>query len=71
MSRCEVRGIKSPHPPFFKGGYGGIWGAKCAPVALLLIILITSNSEAVILDRVVAVVNDDVITLTEVQEEGL
>ncbi|MBZ0160155.1 MAG: peptidylprolyl isomerase [bacterium] len=28
-------------------------------------------SEAVILDRVVAVVNDDVITLTEVQEEGL
>jgi len=33
--------------------------------------LFVSTSEAVILDRVVAVVNDDVITLTEVQEEGL
>jgi len=38
--------------------------AVCATV-------LVSPSEAVILDRVVAVVNDEVITLTEVQEEGL
>lgn len=77
MNRCKVRGETFPHPPksppipLYKKGHGGIWGEKCAAVALLLSILITSNSEAVILDRVVAVVNDDVITLTEVQEEGL
>ncbi|MBZ0169734.1 Chaperone SurA precursor [Candidatus Methylomirabilis lanthanidiphila] len=69
--RRQGRGVKSPHPPFAKWGYRGIWGAKCSAVALLLSILVTSNSGAVILDRVVAVVNDDVITLTEVQEEGL
>src|SRR5574337_852626 len=40
-------------------------------MAIVCSILMTSASEAVILDRVVAVVNDDVITLTEVQEEGL
>ncbi len=38
---------------------------------VLLAILTASVAHAVILDRVVAVVNDDVITLTEVQEEGL
>lgn len=38
---------------------------------LLCVILTASVAHAVILDRVVAVVNDDVITLTEVQEEGL
>lgn len=71
MKRRGVQGVKSPHPPFTKGGHGGIWGVKCTAVALLLNILITVSAEAVILDRVVAVVNDDVITLTEVQEEGL
>ncbi len=40
-------------------------------VAILWTSLTALVSEAVILDRVVAVVNDDVITLTEVQEEGL
>ncbi|PWB48479.1 MAG: hypothetical protein C3F12_01565 [Candidatus Methylomirabilota bacterium] len=40
-------------------------------VVFLLSIFAASGAEAVILDRVVAVVNDDVITLTEVQEEGL
>ena len=40
-------------------------------LAILYGILTASVSEGVILDRVVAVVNDDVITLTEVQEEGL
>ncbi|MBI3781442.1 MAG: peptidylprolyl isomerase [candidate division NC10 bacterium] len=40
-------------------------------MAILYGILIGSVSEGVILDRIVAVVNDDVITLTEVQEEGL
>lgn len=40
-------------------------------MAIVWSILMASASEAVILDRVVAVVNDDVITLTEVQEEGL
>jgi SurA-like N-terminal domain len=39
--------------------------------AFLCGVLTTTVSEGVILDRVVAVVNDDVITLTEVQEEGL
>ncbi|MDE2484157.1 MAG: peptidylprolyl isomerase [candidate division NC10 bacterium] len=45
--------------------------ARFAGLAILLSILIVQSSEAVILDRIVAVVNDDVITLTEVQEEGL
>jgi len=40
-------------------------------LALLVWSLPIPLSEGVILDRVVAVVNDDVITLTEVQEEGL
>ncbi|NJD69034.1 MAG: hypothetical protein FIA90_10385 [candidate division NC10 bacterium] len=40
-------------------------------VVFLLSIFAASGAEAVILDRVVAVENDDVITLTEVQEEGL
>jgi peptidyl-prolyl cis-trans isomerase SurA len=40
-------------------------------LVLLCAILTASVAHAVILDRVVAVVNDDVITLTEVQEEGL
>jgi peptidyl-prolyl cis-trans isomerase SurA len=38
---------------------------------MLSAVLTAAVSEGVILDRVVAVVNDDVITLTEVQEEGL
>jgi len=42
-----------------------------AGFALLCGILTAAASEGVILDRIVAVVNDDVITLTEVQEEGL
>ena len=42
-----------------------------ASLALLCGILTAAPAQAVILDRVVAVVNDDVITLTEVQEEGL
>ena len=42
-----------------------------AGFAILCGILTASVSGGVILDRVVAVVNDDVITLTEVQEEGL
>jgi peptidyl-prolyl cis-trans isomerase SurA len=45
--------------------------ARYAGLAILLGIFSAPSSEAVILDRVVAVVNDDVITLTEVQEEGL
>jgi len=48
-----------------------LYPAFVATVAILLGVLTASGSEAVILDRVVAVVNDDVITLTEVQEEGL
>ncbi len=40
-------------------------------LAILYGILAAPASEGVILDRIVAVVNDDVITLTEVQEEGL
>jgi len=40
-------------------------------IALLCAALMTSMAEAMIFDRIVAVVNDDVITLTEVQEEGL
>jgi peptidyl-prolyl cis-trans isomerase SurA len=44
---------------------------RAAVLVALAAILRVSASEAVILDRVVAVVNDDVITLTEVQEEGL
>ncbi len=40
-------------------------------LALLCGIVTASPAHGVILDRVVAVVNDDVITLTEVQEEGL
>lgn len=27
--RSGVRGTKSPHPPFTKGGHGGIWRAGC------------------------------------------
>lgn len=45
--------------------------ALMVTLALLYGILTASPAHAVILDRVVAVVNDDVITLTEVQEEGL
>ena len=45
--------------------------ALIAALAILLGALTASLSEGVIVDRVVAVVNDDVITLTEVQEEGL
>ncbi|MDE2058534.1 MAG: peptidylprolyl isomerase [candidate division NC10 bacterium] len=70
MNRRRVRGVKSPHPPA-KGGHGEIWSRGCAAAAILLGILTAQSSEAVILDRIVAVVNDDVITLTEVQEEGL
>jgi peptidyl-prolyl cis-trans isomerase SurA len=40
-------------------------------VAFLWTCVTAFVAEAVILDRIVAVVNDDVITLTEVQEEGL
>ncbi len=30
LSRAmSIRSAKSPHPPFSKGGNGGIWGAKC------------------------------------------
>ena len=46
-------------------------GARVVAIAVLWTSLTAVASEAVILDRVVAVVNDDVITLTEVQEEGL
>jgi len=42
-----------------------------AGLAILCGALTGSPSEGVIVDRVVAVINDDVITLTEVQEEGL
>lgn len=45
--------------------------AFVAGLILVFGVLTTAVSEGVILDRVVAVVNDDVITLTEVQEEGL
>ncbi|MGH7428673.1 MAG: hypothetical protein ACREJ4_10030, partial [Candidatus Methylomirabilaceae bacterium] len=44
---------------------------RFAGLAAFCATLLVSPSEAVILDRVVAVVNDDVITLTDVQEEGL
>ena len=40
-------------------------------LTILYGILTASAAEGLILDRIVAVVNDDVITLTEVQEEGL
>lgn len=40
-------------------------------LALLYGIVTVSPAHAVILDRIVAVVNDDVITLTDVQEEGI
>jgi peptidyl-prolyl cis-trans isomerase SurA len=69
------------------GRWRGVRGAVGAPLypsrpstlnpgliagfALLCGILTAAASEGVILDRIVAVVNDDVITLTEVQEEGL
>lgn len=46
-------------------------GARLATVAVLCGMLMASVAHGMILDRVVAVVNDDVITLTEVQEEGL
>jgi parvulin-like peptidyl-prolyl isomerase len=42
-----------------------------AGLALLWALSAPQAAEGLILDRVVAVVNDDVITLTEVQEEGL
>ncbi len=42
-----------------------------AGLVLVYGILTASPAHGVILDRIVAVVNDDVITLTEVQEEGL
>lgn len=71
MNRRPVRDTESPHPPLTKKGWGMIWGAGYAVVAILLGILTATSSEAVILDRIVAVVNDDVITLTDVQEEGL
>ncbi len=45
--------------------------AVMVTLALLYGILTASPVHGVILDRIVAVVNDDVITLTDVQEEGL
>src|SRR3989304_9651050 len=45
--------------------------ALIAALAILCGALTGSPSEGGIVDRVVAVINDDVITLTEVQEEGL
>lgn len=40
-------------------------------IVLALIFLFWGNARAVVIERVVAVVNDEVITLTELQEEGL
>lgn len=67
-ARCEVRGamVAFLHPTPYT-----LCPALVVGVVLLCGILLGSASEGVILDRVVAVVNDDVITLTEVQEEGL
>lgn len=48
-----------------------LYPALVLVVVFLWISVTASVSEAVILDRIVAVVNDDVITLTEVQEEGI
>ncbi|KAB2959249.1 MAG: hypothetical protein F9K13_10810 [Candidatus Methylomirabilis oxygeniifera] len=45
--------------------------ASLMTVILLLSVFAASGADAVILDRIVAVVNDDVITLTDVQEEGI
>lgn len=39
-------------------------------VVLTLLLLLTRNAPADVVDRVVAIVNDDVITLSEVNEEG-
>lgn len=75
MRRYRVR---PPHPSLPRtqrvpGGRvrEGVRGVVVAAMAILWTTLTAFVSEAVILDRVVAVVNDDVITLTEVQEEGL
>jgi peptidyl-prolyl cis-trans isomerase SurA len=67
-ARCEVRGAvgASLYPRPYTLNPGLIAG-----FTLLCGILTAAASEGVILDRIVAVVNDDVITLTEVQEEGL
>ena len=65
---CEVRG--PGRAPLYPRPYA-LNPALIAGLTILFGTLTASFSEAVILDRVVAVVNDDVITLTEVQEEGL
>jgi peptidyl-prolyl cis-trans isomerase SurA len=52
-------------------GRRGVVIALLAGIGVLLRVWLVPAAEGVILDRVVAVVNDEVITLTEVQEEGL
>jgi len=61
---------RSPKPEARNRGYR-LCRRLLAVAALLPVVLTAAASEGVIIDRVVAVVNDDVITLTEVQEEGL
>ncbi len=39
-------------------------------LAAILILLPLNRAHAVLVDRVVAIVNDDVITLSEVEQEG-
>ncbi len=60
----------APGASLYPGPYT-LTAALIAGLTLLFGSFLIPPSEGVILDRVVAVVNDDVITLTEVQEEGL
>jgi len=41
VAKCEVRSAKSPHPPFTKGGHGGIWSAEHGFTLLELLISLT------------------------------
>lgn len=72
MKQCEVRGARCGN------GMRGRLSCTLYPLSMLMLgfmllggMLTASLAEGMIFDRVAAVVNDDVITLTEVQEEGL
>src|SRR5574337_1317459 len=70
MSQCRAQGAKRKVQKW-NAVSGFQYPTLLLGMAILYGVLTASVAHGVILDRVVAVVNDDVITLTEVQEEGL
>ncbi len=62
------------HPSPLRGegaGEGAIRRLSLPPALALCLLLLAPAAEAAVLDRIAAIVNNEVITLSEVQEEGL